>query len=70
MNQHRYLVPAPASLDFGSVNVSGSANLNVTVSNTGDAPLNISGIVSSDAQYTLFQMHSRLILQQAATRYL
>ena len=43
---------APASLNFGSVNVGLSANLNVTVSNTGDAPLTISGIVSSNVQYT------------------
>jgi hypothetical protein len=52
-------VPAPvfavspvAPLNFGSVNVGGSANLNVTVSNTGDAPLTLTGISSSDAQYT------------------
>ena len=52
-------VPAPvfavspaAPLDFGSVNVGLSANLNVTVSNTGDAPLTLTGIASSDPQYT------------------
>ena len=52
-------VPAPvfaispiAPLNFGSVNVGLSANLNVTVSNTGDAPLALSGIVSSNPQYT------------------
>lgn len=52
-------VPAPvfgvspvAPLSFGSVNVGSSANLNVTVSNTGDAPLSLTGIVSSDPQYT------------------
>jgi hypothetical protein len=52
-------VPAPvfavspvAPLNFGSVNVGGSANLNVTVNNTGDAPLTLTGITSSDAQYT------------------
>ena len=52
-------VPAPvfgvspvAPLNFGSVSVGGSANLNVTVNNTGDAPLTLSGIVSSDPQYT------------------
>ncbi|MCC6254616.1 MAG: choice-of-anchor D domain-containing protein [Ignavibacteriaceae bacterium] len=52
-------VPAPvfgvspvAPLSFGSVNVGSSANLNVTVNNTGDAPLTLSGIVSSDPQFT------------------
>lgn len=43
---------APASLNFGNVAVGGNAVLPVTVSNTGNAPLEISNIVSSDAQYT------------------
>ena len=52
-------VPAPvfavspvAPLNFGSVNVGLSANLNVTVSNTGDATLTLTGIASSNPQYT------------------
>ena len=53
MFQHLYLVLVLlAPLNFGSVNVGGSANLNVTVNNTGDAPLTLSGIASSDPQYT------------------
>jgi hypothetical protein len=43
---------SPASLNFGSIAVGSTANQNVTVNNTGDAPLTLSGIVSSDPQYT------------------
>jgi hypothetical protein len=43
---------SPASLNFGSVSVGGSANLPVTIHNTGDAPLNLSGITSTNAQFT------------------
>ena len=43
---------APSSLAFGNVNVGSNATLPVTVSNTGTAPLTISGVVSSAAQYT------------------
>jgi hypothetical protein len=42
----------PASLDFGSVTVGNNATLPATVTNTGDADLVISGIVSSDGQFT------------------
>ncbi|QQS35317.1 MAG: choice-of-anchor D domain-containing protein [Ignavibacteriales bacterium] len=43
---------APASLTFGTVNLGNNATLPVTVTNTGNADLNITGIVSSDAQFT------------------
>ncbi len=43
---------APPSLDFGSVAVGNSSTLQATVSNTGDADLEISNITSSDAQFT------------------
>jgi hypothetical protein len=43
---------SPASLNFGSVAIGGSATLPVTVSNTGDAMLILSGISSSDPQFT------------------
>jgi len=43
---------APASLNFGPVGVSLSATLPATVSNPGTDPLTISGIASSDPQYT------------------
>jgi hypothetical protein len=43
---------APSSLTFGTVNVGDNSTLPVTVSNTGDAPLNISNIVSSNGQFT------------------
>ncbi len=42
----------PASLAFGNVSVGGSKTLPVTVNNTGNAQLSISGIVSSDPQFT------------------
>jgi len=43
---------APPSLSFGTVNLGDNATLPVTVSNTGDEALNITNIVSSDAQFT------------------
>jgi hypothetical protein len=43
---------APASLPFGNVDVGSSSMLQTTVTNTGTAPLVISNIVSSDAQFT------------------
>ena len=43
---------APASLAFGNVEVGASSPLQATVTNTGTAPLVISNIVSSDAQFT------------------
>lgn len=43
---------SPASLNFGNVAVGGNAVLPVTVNNTGNDVLNITNIVSSNAQYT------------------
>lgn len=43
---------APASLAFGNVEVGANSVLQATVTNTGTAPLTISNIVSSDAQFT------------------
>ena len=43
---------APASLSFGNVEVGSSSILQATVTNTGTALLEISNIVSSDAQFT------------------
>ncbi len=43
---------APASLSFGNVETGSSSILQATVTNTGTAPLEISNIVSSDAQFT------------------
>ncbi|MDP2301562.1 MAG: choice-of-anchor D domain-containing protein [Ignavibacteria bacterium] len=42
----------PVSLDFGQVSVGGSSTVPVTVSNTGNAQLVLSGIVSTDPQFT------------------
>ena len=42
----------PASLDFGSVPVGSNSTLQATVNNTGTADLIISGITSSDGQFT------------------
>ncbi len=43
---------SPASLNFGNVAVGGNAVLPATVTNTGNAALEISGLASSDPQYT------------------
>jgi hypothetical protein len=43
---------SPASLSFGPTALGGTSVLPVTVSNTGTAALNISNIVSSNAQFT------------------
>lgn len=43
---------SPTSLNFGNVSVGGTATLPVTISNTGNAPLSVSNIVSSAAQFT------------------
>ena len=43
---------APASLDFGPVAIGNSADLQATVTNTGDADLIISDVTSSDLQFT------------------
>lgn len=43
----------PASLAFGSVAVGQSKDLQLTVRNTGSAPLNIASITSSDPQFTI-----------------
>lgn len=42
----------PTSLNFGNVNVGSSSTLQATVTNTGDAALEISNITSSNAQFT------------------
>jgi hypothetical protein len=44
---------APPSLNFGNVGVGESLSLRLTVRNTGNAPLNISSITSSDSQFTI-----------------
>lgn len=38
----------PASIDYGNVNVGSTATREVTISNAGDADLNVSGIILSD----------------------
>jgi len=43
---------SPAALNFGTVNVGSNAILPVTVNNTGTAALNITGLTSSDPQFT------------------
>ncbi|HQI42194.1 MAG: Coagulation factor protein [Ignavibacteriales bacterium UTCHB2] len=43
---------APASLNFGNLNVGSSSTLQATVSNSGDADLVLSGVTSSDPQFT------------------
>jgi PKD repeat protein len=45
------IVVTPLGYDFGVVNVGSSASFDFTVSNMGDAPLNIASATSSDMQY-------------------
>jgi len=44
---------SPANLDFGSVTVGSSKDLNLTLQNTGTAPVSISSITSSNARFTV-----------------
>jgi hypothetical protein len=44
---------APSSLDFGSVNVNGTRDLTLTVANRGGAALNVTGITSSNARFSV-----------------
>ena len=44
---------SPDSLDFGEVSVDESKTLNLKLSNQGEAPLEVSAIISSNAQFTV-----------------
>jgi uncharacterized protein (TIGR02145 family) len=48
------VISVPASLDFGSITLGGSSNKVLTIQNTGNAVLQVTGITFTDAQFTLF----------------
>ena len=51
INQPLFFI-TPTSLSFGPLNIGSNSTKTITVSNVGNRPLNISGVVSSDAQFT------------------
>jgi hypothetical protein len=48
-------ISVPAELQFGNVPINFTSDMTLTVSNTGSAPLNVSNIATSRAEYTVSQ---------------